>query len=85
MRDEIVECANLMFGRARVAFPVTCCTSYSDRRQPALREMEEMAHLGNLQSPLESTIRNRIANHQSESPIVDRQSVNRHSAIASPQ
>ena len=43
LRDEIVECANLMFGRARVTFPVTYCTSYADRRQASLREMEEIA------------------------------------------
>ena len=43
LADEIVECANLMFGRARVTFPVTYCTSYSDRRQASLREMEDIA------------------------------------------
>ena len=32
-----------MFGRGRVTFPVTHCTSYSDSRQPSLREMEEIA------------------------------------------
>lgn len=43
LRDEIVECANLMFDRGRVTFPVAYCTSYSDRRLPSLREMEEIA------------------------------------------
>ncbi|MGH9408044.1 MAG: hypothetical protein ACRD1V_01165 [Vicinamibacterales bacterium] len=43
LRDEIVECANLMFGRGRITFPVTYCTSYSDRRQPSIREMEDIA------------------------------------------
>jgi hypothetical protein len=26
-----------------MTFPVTYCTSYSDRRQPSVREMEEIA------------------------------------------
>jgi hypothetical protein len=43
LRDEIVECAQLSYGRNRVTFPVTRCTEYSDRRQPALRAMEEIA------------------------------------------
>ena len=43
LRDEIVECANLTYGRGRITFPVTYCTSYSDRRQASLREMEEIA------------------------------------------
>jgi hypothetical protein len=33
LRDEIVECQELMFRRGRITFPVTYCTSYSDRRQ----------------------------------------------------
>jgi len=37
LRDEIIECAQLSYGRNRVTFPVTRCTEYSDRRQPALR------------------------------------------------
>jgi hypothetical protein len=43
LRDEIVECERLMFGRGRITFPVTYCTSYSDRRQPSLRDMEQIA------------------------------------------
>ncbi len=43
LRDEIVDCASLTSGRGRVTFPVTYCTSYSDRRQASLREMEEIA------------------------------------------
>ena len=43
LRDEIVECGQLSHGRNRIAFPVTACTSYSDRRQPSLRAMEEIA------------------------------------------
>ncbi len=41
--DEIVQCADLAYGRGRITFPVSYCTSYSDRRQPSLREMEEIA------------------------------------------
>lgn len=43
LRDEIVECQELYSRRGRIAFPVTYCTSYSDRRQPSVREMEEIA------------------------------------------
>jgi hypothetical protein len=32
LRDEIVECSQLSYGRNRVTFPVTLCTEYSDRR-----------------------------------------------------
>ena len=42
-RDEIVECAQLSYGRNRIVFPVTVCTEYSDRRLPSLRAMEEIA------------------------------------------
>lgn len=42
-RDEIVECSQLAYGRGRITFPVTYCTDYADRRQPSLREMEEIA------------------------------------------
>src|SRR5258708_1506099 len=41
--DEIIECASLTYGRGRITFPVTYCTAYSDRRQPSIREMEEIA------------------------------------------
>jgi hypothetical protein len=34
-----------MFRRGRITFPVTYCTSYSDRRQPSVREMEEIARI----------------------------------------
>jgi hypothetical protein len=43
LRDEIVECNQLSYGRNRITFPVTVCTEYSDRRQPSLRAMEEIA------------------------------------------
>jgi hypothetical protein len=43
--DEIVQCANLPRDRGRITFPVTYCTSYSDRRQASLYEMEEIAWL----------------------------------------
>jgi hypothetical protein len=43
LRDEIVKCAQLSHGRNRIAFPVTVCTDYSDRRQASLRAMEEIA------------------------------------------
>lgn len=43
LRDEIVECTELAYGRGRITFPVTYCTAYSDRRQPSLRAMEEIA------------------------------------------
>ena len=42
LSDEIIECASL-YGRGRITFPVTYCTSYSDRRQASIREMEEIA------------------------------------------
>ncbi len=43
LRDDIVECQELMFRRGRITFPVTCCTSYSDRRQPSVWEIGEIA------------------------------------------
>jgi hypothetical protein len=43
LRDEIVECSQLSYGRNRITFSVTVCTEYSDRRQPSLRAMEEIA------------------------------------------
>lgn len=43
LRDEIVECGLLYRDDSRIAFPVTTCSAYSDRRQPTLRQMEEMA------------------------------------------
>lgn len=41
--DEIVECSQLVCGGGRITFPVMSCSSYSDRRRPSLREMEEIA------------------------------------------
>lgn len=43
LRDEIIECQELAFGRQRITFAVNACTSYSDRRRASLREMEETA------------------------------------------
>lgn len=43
LQDRIVECSQLSSGLSRVPFPVTSCTEYSDRRQPSLREMEDVA------------------------------------------
>ena len=43
LRDEIVECSQLSYGRNRVTFPVTLCSEYSDRGQPSLQAMEEIA------------------------------------------
>ena len=43
LRDEFVDCGLLGYGGRQITFPVTYCTSYSDRRQPSLREMEEIA------------------------------------------
>jgi hypothetical protein len=43
LRDEIIECAQLSYSRKRITFPVTLCTEYSDRRQPSLVAMEEIA------------------------------------------
>jgi hypothetical protein len=41
--DEIVLCKLLPFSSRRVPFPVTSCTGYSDRTQPSLWHMEEIA------------------------------------------
>jgi hypothetical protein len=43
LRDQIVDCGRLASSRSRVPFPVISCSGYSDRRQPSLREMEEIA------------------------------------------
>jgi hypothetical protein len=43
LRDEIVECAQLAYGRNRIEFAVNTCSEYSDRRQPSLRAMEEIS------------------------------------------
>jgi hypothetical protein len=42
LRDEIVECGRLS-DRSRIAFVVSFCTGYADRRQASIREMEEIA------------------------------------------
>jgi hypothetical protein len=44
LRDRIVECGRLSAeGGDRITFPVSRCSSYSDRRHPTVREMEEIA------------------------------------------
>jgi len=43
VEDEIVECSELWSDRKFIRFPVRSCSSYSDRRQPLLKDMEEMA------------------------------------------
>jgi hypothetical protein len=43
LQDRIVECSQLISGRARISFPVNSCTVYSDKRLPSLREMEDIA------------------------------------------
>lgn len=43
LRDQIIECQELAFGRQRITFPVHSCTGYSDRRHASLREMEDLA------------------------------------------
>ena len=43
LRDEIVECSELAYGRTRITFPVTTCSAYSDKRRPSISAMEEIA------------------------------------------
>src|SRR5688572_6311420 len=43
LREEIVQCDRLSAGQDLIRFPVTFCTAYSDRLQPSLREMEDLA------------------------------------------
>lgn len=43
LHDEIVECGLLYHENSRITFPVTYCSGYSDRRQPTLRHLEEIA------------------------------------------
>lgn len=43
LHDEIVECRLLSYNDGRVSFPVRACSSYSDRRQPSVFEMELIA------------------------------------------
>ncbi|MDP1570183.1 MAG: hypothetical protein Q8L86_09280 [Vicinamibacterales bacterium] len=42
-RHEIIECRRLSTPHDHVRFPVTSCTGYSDRRQPSLDDMEDIA------------------------------------------
>ena len=42
LRDEIINC-RWLDDESRITFPVASCTSYSDRRQPSLRDMEDAA------------------------------------------
>lgn len=43
LHDEIIECSMLDRDDNRVTFPVTSCSSYSDRRQPTIFQMEQIA------------------------------------------
>lgn len=42
-RHEIVECARLSDGQRRIAFRVTSCSAYADRRLPSLHDMQDLA------------------------------------------
>jgi hypothetical protein len=41
--DRIVDCGRLVGGPARIPFPVRSCTAHSDKRQPSVYEMEDIA------------------------------------------
>ncbi len=43
LRDEIVECSRLSEGHNRIRFRVRTCSVYSDRRQPSIHDMEDIA------------------------------------------
>ena len=43
LQEHIVECGRLSGENSRITFAVTSCTGHSDRRQPSLHEMEEIA------------------------------------------
>ena len=43
LADRIVDCGRLTTGPTRIPFPVNSCTAYSDKRQPSLYEMEDVA------------------------------------------
>jgi hypothetical protein len=43
LQDRIVDCALLSSRDSRITFPVSSCSGYSDRRNPSLREMEDIA------------------------------------------
>jgi hypothetical protein len=43
LREQLVFCGRMPFTERRVSFAVTSCSEYSDRRQPSLWHMEEIA------------------------------------------
>jgi hypothetical protein len=43
LKDRIVHCGALSDGDSRIPFPVSACSKYSDRRQPTLYDMEDIA------------------------------------------
>ncbi len=43
LQQELVFCGRMPFTDRRVFFPVSSCSEYSDRRQPSLWQMEEIA------------------------------------------
>ena len=43
LREEIVECSELAYGRGRITFAVRSCSAYSDNRRASIRAMEEIA------------------------------------------
>ena len=43
LQNRIVECGRLNGESARITFPAVSCTAYSDKRQPSLYEMEDIA------------------------------------------
>lgn len=43
LREEIIECSELAYGRGRITFAVRSCSAYSDKRRASTREMEEIA------------------------------------------
>jgi hypothetical protein len=43
LNDEIVLCRQIRSGQQQITFPVMSCTAYSDRTQPSLWHMEEIA------------------------------------------
>jgi hypothetical protein len=43
LQDRIVDCSLLSSRDSRITFPVSSCSGYSDRRNPSLREMEDIA------------------------------------------
>jgi hypothetical protein len=43
LQERIVDCGRTTGGPSRIPFAVHSCTGYSDKRQPSIREMEEIA------------------------------------------